>query len=197
MAPPSRLPVGLVVGFGVFVVSMAYLVATSLSGRDVPSFEPTPIAEAGPRPESLVVDTVTLDARDPDRWQWFDFERATPLRLPDTAGWDLAVRRFHVITAAPAADAGKGGFEALAAAPDSGYRETRLGRDTVNSALDDWYSYSLFSHTLEPAGHVYAVRTTAGRFAKLEFLSYYCPGLVAGCVTFRYAYQPNGTPTFR
>jgi len=32
------------------------------------------------------------------------------------------------------------------------------------------------------------VRTSEGRFAKLQLISYYCPGLRAGCLTFRYGF---------
>ena len=40
-----------------------------------------------------------------------------------------------------------------------------------------------------------AARTTAGRFAKMQLLGYYCPGMVGGCPTFRYVYQPvSGSP---
>ena len=63
----------------------------------------------------------------------------------------------------------------------------------ANDALRRWYRYGFFSHLLTPAGNVYAIRTADLRYAKLEILSYYCPGPVAGCLTFRYVYQPDGT----
>jgi hypothetical protein len=44
---------------------------------------------------------------------------------------------------------------------------------------------------------VYAIRTADGRYAKLEIVSYYCPGAVSGCLTFRYAYQGSGARAFR
>ena len=137
--------------------------------------------------------TGTIDARNDTTWQFFDFARGTPVIPPDTAGWDLALRRFHVITAGGVVDLGARPFEAVASAPEGGYAPTQLGRDTVNAAIDRWYRYSYFTHLLEPNGHVYAVRTRDGRFAKMEFLSYYCPGLSAGCPTFRYLYRPDGS----
>jgi hypothetical protein len=68
-----------------------------------------------------------------------------------------------------------------------------MGRDTVNAAIDRWYRYSIFSHLLEPAPASYVIRTRDGHFAKIQFLSYYCPGPAAGCVTFRYVYQGSRT----
>jgi len=60
-------------------------------------------------------------------------------------------------------------------------------------ALSSWYSYSYFSHVLTPKPHVWALRLAAGGYAKLEFVSYYCPSLEPGCVTFRYVYQGDGS----
>jgi hypothetical protein len=44
----------------------------------------------------------------------------------------------------------------------------------------------MFSHLLEPKGHVYLARTSDGHRVKLQVLSYYCPRLEAGCMTLRY-----------
>jgi len=52
----------------------------------------------------------------------------------------------------------------------------------------------MLSHLLTSKRHVYGVRTPAGRYAKLELVAYYCKGVGTACITFRYAYQGNGTP---
>jgi hypothetical protein len=184
----------LVIILGLFVVVIGYLVVASMMPRDTMVFEPTPIRPTGPV-ESLVRDTVTVDSRDETRWHFFDFDRRSTVVPPDTAGWDLAIRRFTVIAADAVADVGKTAFDEVIEAPAEGFVETSFGRDTVNIAIDRWYHYSMLSHLLEPNGHVYVVRTREARFAKLEFLSYYCPGVVAGCPTFRYVYQPGGGRT--
>jgi hypothetical protein len=44
---------------------------------------------------------------------------------------------------------------------------------------------------------VYAVRTADGRYAKVELVNYYCAGVGAACVTFRYAYQGDGSRRLR
>ena len=41
------------------------------------------------------------------------------------------------------------------------------------------------------------VRTADGHYAKFELLNYYCMGVGTACVTFRYAYQGDGTRRLR
>ena len=60
-------------------------------------------------------------------------------------------------------------------------------------ALERWYEYSFFAHTLEPKKETYVLRTAAGRYAKLKILSYYCPAATPGCVTIAYGYQADGS----
>jgi hypothetical protein len=185
----------LVASLGLFVVVIGYLVVASMMPRNALVFEPTPIAPTA-SVESLVHGTVTVYSRDETLWHFFDFDRRSPILPPDTAGWDLAIRRFSVIAADAVVDVGKIGFDDVVEVPHGGFVHTSFGRDTVNAAIDRWYRYSMLSHLLKPNGHVYVVRTRESRFAKLEFLSYYCPGVVAGCLTFRYQYQPNNARSF-
>jgi hypothetical protein len=133
-------------------------------------------------------DTLTVDASESGRWRFVDLDRGRVLALPDTAGWDLAIRRFHVIVSRAIADAGAEPFDRLARPPESGYISNTLDSDTTNAAISRWYSYSMLSHLLVPRSRLYVVRTSEGRFAKLELLSYYCPGLQAGCLTFRFGF---------
>jgi hypothetical protein len=133
---------------------------------------------------------MTLDARDPDAWRFVDLDRRIPLAPPDTAGWDVAVRRFRVIVSRGVADLGPAPFASVADAPRDGYVPTRFGADTTNPAIGHWYRYGFLSHLLRAGGRVYVVRTDAGSYVKLEILSYYCPGPAAGCLTFRYAVLP-------
>jgi len=51
----------------------------------------------------------------------------------------------------------------------------------------------MLSHLLTSKHHVYGVRTPPGKYAKLELLAYYCRDAGTACITFRYAYQGNGT----
>lgn len=175
-----RLPLPLMILATLFGVAMLWLVIASLVPTGVPTFEP----RSTPRHDTLDVDTVTLDARDAELWRFFALRRG-PLVPPDTAGWDLAVRRFRVIAAGAVARADTA-FDAIVHPPAVGYVATTFGRDTLNPALARWYRYSMFSHLLHPRQRIYVIRSRAGRYVKLEFLSYYCPGPEPGCVTFRY-----------
>jgi len=84
-------------------------------------------------------------------------------------------------------------FDSVAQVPVDGYAATEFGRDTVNPGVGKWYAYSMLSHLLTSKGHVYAVRTSDGRYAKLEIVAYYCRDVGAACYTIRYAFQGNGS----
>jgi hypothetical protein len=179
----GRAPLPLVAGFVLFVGAIAALVGASIARPAVPTFAPSTGRAAHRAGE---VDTVTLDARDESRWIFFDLAEGRTLVPPDTAGWDLAVRRFHVVAADAAANAGAVDFDALATAPDSGWTPTTMAGDTTNAALARWYRYGMLTHLLTPRGDVHVVRGRDGSHAKVQMLSYYCPGVEPGCVTFRW-----------
>jgi hypothetical protein len=194
--PPRGLAVvALVVALNVAV--LAILVVMSVTNETPPAFTPTPLA---PRPANgLLVgpELVTVDATVPDRWRFFSFDQGTIVAHPGPTGWDVAFRRFEVIVNGGEGFAGKGGvldmgeidFASVKTVPVAGYVANSVGSDTINGVVRKWYDYSFLSHVLSPKPRVYAVRTAAGRFAKLQFVGYYCPDAVPGCVTFRYVYQ--------
>lgn len=184
MQQRSSPPLPLLVGFAAFVLVLSYLIAASLIRPRVLEFAPTAV---GTRPAGGPEgDTVTIDARDTERWRFYSLKRGA-VSPPDTADWDLAFRRFHVIVSGHAADAGAGAFEGPMAVPDTAFIPTTFARDTVNPALARWYEYGFVSHLLQPNDHVFIVRTRGGQGARLQFLSYYCPGAEPGCLTFRFA----------
>jgi hypothetical protein len=114
-----------------------------------------------------------VDGRAEDRWRYVDLDTGRVLAPDDSAGWDLAVQRFRIRAAR--------GVRDLAPGPDpapAGSARPEFGR---------WYSYSMLSHLLRPSGRAFAVRTGEGGEARVEILSYYCPGLEAGCLTIRSA----------
>lgn len=184
----------------VFLVGMAILFASSLRRPSLVSFEPVPPVPRA-APAGLVTDTVTLDARDGARWVLFDFERGTTLPASDPA-WDVGVRRFHLVVNGGERFTGSAGAVALPAAwadvseaPEAGYATTagELDGEPTNPALERWYRYSFFAHTLDPKPRTYVVRTAEGRYAKLRILSYYCPEATPGCLTIEYAFQGDGS----
>lgn len=182
----------------VWVLAAAFvlLVAAILIGALVkPDFPPYALSVARPAPvgDSLVGPaTYTLDASDGDRWQTFDFARNA---VVVEGKWDVAFRRFRVIAGpgAAIADLGVTPFDLVRELPDSGYRANLAGPDTVNPGVGKWYEYSMLTHLLTSKGHVYAVRTADGRYAKLALLAYYCKEIGTACVTIRYAYQGGGS----
>jgi hypothetical protein len=163
-------PLPLLIGFGVFLVAMGYLLAASFTRRAAPTFAPTVEARG---------DTLTIDATDANRWRYVSLARGRVLSPPDTIGWDVAVRRYNLIGRGDVVDLGPARFDTVAGV----HGEPEANTSTVGK----WYRYNLLTHLLEPTGHVYVVRTTAGRLFKLQIVSYYCPGLTAGCMTIRYA----------
>lgn len=183
----TRATAALVTAFTLFVAAMGYLVASSLSGRSAPEFDPTPPGRARLGGASRDVDTLTIDARDASTWHFVTLTAHALLTPPDTTGWDLAVRRHRIIGSGLIADLGAIAFDSVTRAPRTGHVANHAGRDTSNPAIARWYRYSMLSHLLEPNGHLFAVRTTDGRDFKIEVLSYYCRGLEAGCLTIRYA----------
>ena len=42
--------------------------------------------------------------------------------------------------------------------------------------------------------YIVRVRTHDGKYAKMHILSYYCANKSAGCLTFEYVYQGDGSP---
>lgn len=170
-----------------FLTVIVYVVASSLTRPVVRTFEPSAPRALMPASDSVVTDTVTVDATDGDGWRFLDLDRRALLAIPDTAGWDLAFRRHSLITSGGALDLGAAvAYDEVIRAPSGPYTATVAGRDTANVVLQRWYRYRLLTHLLEPNAHVYAIRTREGRYAKLAILSYYCPGPRAGCPTVRY-----------
>ena len=184
----SRPPLLLVGGFALFLFIIAYLVVSSVTRRSVPTFDPSPHTTASLRSGPRHDDTITVDARDSKLWRYVDFDRGVAVAPPDTAGWDLAIRRYRVIASDAIADLGPRRFEDVREAPDRGFVANAVGGDTVNAAIRRWYHYSMMTHLLEPAGHAYVVRTRDAHYASVQVLGYYCTGLQPGCLTLRYTY---------
>lgn len=198
---PARSPASvlLLTGFGLFVAVLVALVIASLARRAQPTFVPTVFPRAGARPPGST-DTITVDARDGAAWRYLSLSRGEVLAPGDTAEWEVAVRRYRMISWSGALDMGPG----EGGAPGGGVDETRAwvetarGRDTVNAALKSWYRYSMVTHLLESRGDRYGVQTRGGGVRIVRVLSYYCPGLVAGCLTIVSTpgarREPVGTP---
>ncbi len=188
MTGPSRprAPIPLLVGFALFVTVIVYLLTASFARRDAPVFAPSSAARVRAPTWTRAGDTLTLDATDGERWRYASLVDGRALGGADTARWELAARRYRISVAGELADLGPVPFASAAVTSDTRFVPSHAG-ETANEAIKHWYRYSLVTHLLTPNGHVFALRTHEGRVWKLEPLAYYCPGLVPGCVTLRYA----------
>jgi len=188
-----------VVVVGALVSVSAVLVALTLRQPAVATYAPTPpvATDAG---RALVGPVVyTVDATDAEAWRHFSFKLGSVVERH--AQWDLAFRRYQILANGGPRYAGAGGiadlgpvaFDEVHSVPQTGYQVTENNPDPRNAAIASWYRYGFFSHVLSPKPHVWAVRTSDGRYAKIELLSYYCARAEPGCVTFRYVYQGDGS----
>lgn len=197
-APRWRGPV---IAVGVTLAVAVVFVASSLRRPAVEAWPPTPPfpVEAG---DALIGPrTYTLDASSTVEWAAFDFSRGSAVPAGDPAGWDIAFRRFNVMVNGGAGFGGRAGivdlgvvaFDSVMEAPAEGYSGSDASRDSVVDGLAKWYDYGFTSHVLRSKRRVWAIRTADGRYARLQILSYYCPGATPGCITFRYTYQGDGS----
>ncbi len=80
--------------------------------------------------------------------------------------------------------------------PDTTEWDVAIRRHNVRvkggGEIGKWYTYNLLTHLLEPKSLPYVVHPTGGRAFELTILSYYCPGLTAGCLTLRFAPLTSG-----
>ena len=189
----ARPPILVLVLAAAFVLLVAALLIGSFTRPELPDVAltvPAPLAVG----DTLVGPvSYTLDASSTDRWRVFDFARNS---VVDSGDWDIAFRRFHLITAPGGGiqDLGPIAFDSVREVPGEGYlANTAVGGDTTNPGVGKWYEYSMLTHLLMSKHHVYAVRTARGRYAKIEMVAYYCRDAGTACITFRYAYQGSGS----
>jgi hypothetical protein len=175
--------------FVAFLAAIGYLVAASLVRRTAPVYPPSPTSRERRPNWERAGDTLTVDASDGDRWQYVSLGQGHVLALPDTAGWDIAIQRYRVITAplGAIADLGPAAFENASLTSTTRFVSTTGYEHPENLAIEHWYRYNFLTHLLEPNGHVFAIRAPTGALWKLAVVSYYCPKLEAGCLTVRYA----------
>ncbi len=146
--------------------------------------------------------TTVADAADEEAWRYLDLDT----RADDGAAerWDLGFSRFRIRTNGGAsgeggvalAALGQADFEAVARAPDDGYRvdqpDSEADADSepdnaFNGGEEDWYAYNVMSHTLSPLPLVYVVRSTEARFYKLQIENYYDEAGTPGKLAFAWA----------
>jgi hypothetical protein len=181
---------------------------TSASDPSASLYQPTP-----PQPQEVGERLVgpimyTVDARSKEVWMYFDFSRGAvvPVLDPKTDGWDLAFQRYVIKT--NGGDTNPAGQGALLSLEERDFASvthipnnatfvsdvrTKNRLSSYNPVVEKWYNYSYLANVLAPKPIVYIVRTQDGKYAKVRLLSYYCKDHVAGCITFEYVYQGDGS----
>ena len=149
-----------------------------------------------------------INASSEAKWVYFSLRENDVVKIhdPSSLEWDLAFRRGKVMTnggitnkfgAAGAIDMGEQEFDMVEKVPTENYKEDAGTRtESENEALKSWYKYNYFTHKLTAKKNVYAIRTAKGKFAKVQFLSFYCGNKETGCIKMQFVYQDNGTPSF-
>ncbi len=151
---------------------------------------------------------ITINASSEEGYVYFDFSSGRPVKIQDSSSleWDLAFRRSKVISNGGASsklgkagliDLGSVGFDTVTEVPTENYiLDVGARTETENPVLLKPYNYNYFTHKLTAKGNVYATRTADGKYAKFEFLDFYCDNKEVGCIKFRYVYQNNGSNSF-
>ncbi len=155
---------------------------------------------------------------------FFSFKTGDVVSLADSSStnWDLGFRGTTIILNSATSGPGtakvqmvSGIFDELAEAPMDGYLS-----DNDPSPIDPspntllaiptgsgkgWYTYDAANFVIKPtAGKILIIKTSEGRYVKMEILSYYknapaTPNFMTDIdryYTFRYVYQPNDTRSF-
>ena len=134
---------------------------------------------------------------------YFDIDEGREMKADeafDTNGWDLSFQRY-VITmnggggnpmgqVSVAVLAGRA-WESLTTAPRDGYQQD-ASAPVFSDVQGGWYGYDLSKHRLDPHELLYVIHSSAGRYFKLQMLSYYDSAGTPARLSFRY--QPLEAP---
>jgi hypothetical protein len=157
------------------------------------------------------------------KFTFFSFKTGEIVVNADSATnkWDLGFNGTTIIVNSATSGPGtsqtqivNGIFDELVKAPVDGYKSDNdpapiAGAPNANLAIptgsgQGWYTYDGAAQVNRPtAGKVIVVKTSEGRYAKMEIISYYkdapanpTSANIARYYTFRYVYQPNDTDSF-
>ncbi len=159
-------------------------------------------------PNLIPAQSLVIDATNEEHWTYFDFSRGRQVKIhdPSSLEWDLAFRRGKIISNGGATNKfGKAGlidlgevlFDAVENVPLKEFIADKATRtETESPVLVQWYRYNYITHKLTARKNVYIMRTSDGKFAKIQFMSFYCTNKQPGCIQMKYAYQEQGTKSF-
>ena len=150
----------------------------------------------------------TVNASSEKEYVYFSLQSGKVIKIhdPSSLEWDLAFRRSKVITNGGASsrlgkagliDLGPVGFDTVTEVPKDNYMlDVSTRTDTENPVILKPYNYNYLTHKLKPKKNVYAARTADSKFAKFQFMDFYCENKEVGCITIRFVYQKNGSNSF-
>jgi hypothetical protein len=148
-------------------------------------------------------------------YTFFSFEKGV-LTTADSAttNWDLAFRSTTILVNSGTSGPGTaqaavydGIFDQLTEVPDAVVfnSDSQTAKAIPTGSGKGWYNYNSTTHEITPiAGKVIFVKTSSGKYVKFEIVSYYkgapttfTADAIGRYYTLRYAYQPNGTKSFK
>ncbi len=150
----------------------------------------------------------TVNASSEKDYVYFNLRSGKVVKIhdPSSLKWDLAFRRSKVITNGGASSKlGKAGlidlgsieFDKVTEVPKENYvLDVSTRTDTENPVVLKPYNYNYLTHKLTAKKNVYAARTADSKYAKFQFLDFYCDNKEVGCITIRFVYQGNGSNSF-
>ncbi len=165
-----------------------------------------------PKPAIVSTTAVNIDADAAGRGSFTLYSLADNKVIPNsdsaTVKWDIGFRATTVIVNGGVSGPGNtqaqvitGVYNDLVTAPETGYTTDAATAKVISG----WYSYNMDTHIISPvAGKFIVLKTTGGKYAKLEITSYYkdapVPPTAASASRyyhFRYVYQPDGSRNFK
>jgi len=160
------------------------------------------------RSNLLSTSYAVINASSEKDWAYFDLSRGATVDIHDKSSleWDLAFRRGKVKSNGGATNKfGKAGlidlkdveYESVTEVPTESYiQDSSTRTEEENKVLLKWYKYNYLTHVMSAKKNVYAFRTADNKYAKLQFLSFYCENDETGCIKIRYTYQNDGSNSF-
>lgn len=120
----------------------------------------------------------------PNTYNYFSLTTGSEVSADDakTNKWDLAFSGTTILVNGGTSGPGQGGavvlekpFDSLSETPKDGYKtDGALGNAIAGGSGNSWYKYDMSVHAILPiVGRTIVVKTAEGKFAKIEFISYY------------------------
>jgi hypothetical protein len=171
---------------GGFVVTCIVLFfgASWITPDTEPGYEVT--NKAIPEEGSYQIYRITIDVGDRHEWAGLNFMQGK--RLDKESSADLLARRYLIRAPGGAINLGDVPLEDAHVEPNADWKIDKDNNgEIMNPAIGKWYSYSYWTHLLDPHPLTYAVRMADGSgVAYMRIVSYYCKPEGTGCLTLRY-----------